>query len=202
MIPPPLPIKGSIYDSALLRGPKLMAILRMAGHMEPVDRVGFQRWNAYLTAWFSAYLDGDLQASTLIWGVSSPQSLQVNPQMSSLYSFPGMSVGAERKEAEADQEAAGEPDLVLSGSVENLLDQSTKYGVWYFCGEDVGTLEVKPDTPPILTKFQSAKFAVEATFNETVGAARLYVICNSGGTLATAEATWRKAVALRTRLKQ
>jgi hypothetical protein len=160
----PLPIKGTIYDSSLLKGPKLMAILRNAGHMEPVDGIGFQRWTPYLTAWFKSYLYSDLEASTLIWGQSSPQSLQLNPQMSAVHSFPGMSVTM-----------SGSPsviggDFVLSAKVRNNLGRDTQYQMFYYSSKypELESIDFKPAISPILSKGDALSFTVEATLKSNI----------------------------------
>ena len=184
----PLPIKGTIYDSGLLRGPKIMAVLSGSGHMEPVDGIGFQRWTGYLTAWFASYLRSDLEASTLIWGLATPQSLQVNPQMTELYSYSGASL-AMKKEVLASAEtpaAAAGADFSLTGSIQNLLGLETQYQILYHAAEPLDALKVRPGTTPILFQGDSTAFEVEASVNETVPVPfPFYVIGNSKGTLTT-----------------
>lgn len=189
---PPLPIKGTIYDSRSLRGPKVMAVLQTAAHMEPVDGIGFQRWTPYLTAWFLCYLRADLEASTLIWGLTSPQSLQVNPQMAQRYSFPGMEVKAQVKKRAREGNAT--LAIAMAAAVKNAVDLRTQFEVLYWTPDKarLAALDVKPAITPLLSQDQSSAFEIAV---DLVGEAPLpfYVICRSkyanGTTTATAMVT-------------
>ena len=189
----PLPIKGTIYDSSLLRGPKLMAILKNAGHMEPVDGIGFQRWTPYLTAWFKSYLYSDLQASTLIWGISSPQSLQTNVQMAAVHTSAGMSVQA------SGPPSVVENKVILPASVLNRLDRETQYQMFYFSDKypQVKALDIRPATSPLLSRGESLSFSVQATmdFNITAEPFMLFITARDKFANGTTTASFSASIA-------
>ena len=166
----PLPIKGAIYDSRVLQGPKLMANLLNAGHMEPVDGIGYQTWTPYLTAWFKAYLYSEVEASTLIWGITSPQSLQVNTQMKSVDSFPGFSVALKEpglSVREVDEAYRSSDTFAFSGSITNRLARDTQYDLYYYCSEELNGVEIMPALTPILSEKQSMSFKISGSTNAT-----------------------------------
>ena len=160
-VTPPLVIRGTAYDSGLLRGPKVMATLADAGHNEPVDGAGYQRWTPYLTAWFKAYLYSDVKASTLIWGITSPQSLQVNTQMQSVESNPGFSVEVEEFSERTNDTFA------LSGKIKNRLESARDFEIFYYSPLDIDHINLVPEVTPLLSEDEASPFTIEGSVNTT-----------------------------------
>jgi len=62
----PMMVKASVFDGS--PSPKIMPIMNGVAHREPVNYAGANRWNGYLTGFFSLYLKKDSRAALLIWG--------------------------------------------------------------------------------------------------------------------------------------
>ena len=62
----PMLVKTAVFDGS--PSPKIMPIMNGVAHREPVNYAGANRWNGYLTAFFTLYLKQDLRAAMLIWG--------------------------------------------------------------------------------------------------------------------------------------
>ena len=125
---PPASVRGLMYAPS--RFPKAFATLR-GGHLEPVDFVGFRRWAAWQTAWFSLYLKGDTAASWLIWG-DGPGTLKGDPRMVTTLLDPQATLSLDRESARL---APGH-SIRITGNLFSNVPASTRYRLWTFAKQD------------------------------------------------------------------
>ena len=184
----------TIYDGRQVRGPRLMATLRNAGHMEPVDGIGAQFWTPYIVAWFKSYLYSDKRAATLFWGSSSPFALMQSPQISA-HSDPGMDIEL-RRSATTDYDGDRASDEVaLSAFVTNTLSSETQYEMFYHPGEQSGdsnpfkSATFHPSITPRIGNGQTASFTFHAVLAHFPTPLEVHLICmdtrGNGTTFAT-----------------
>ena len=166
----PLLVKAAVYDGS--QYPKIMPIMAGAGHLEPVDYTGRQRWTEYVLAFFDLYLKGDLRAAYLIWGTNTG-ALSKDSRMSVVHMDPGMRLALDRRGVQVGPGGLATVDGKISTTLAN--PEGAAYAFAVFQRDPNGmqvdaTVKVVDDGAPAAKSYGAPAGAITRTLRGGAGA--------------------------------